>query len=72
MPRKLTHPRQIHAFTSQQETSSEVGGITRVDLVPGTNDGLLANFASVLVRPDGYLAHVRPAGDICDAEKAAV
>ena len=37
--------------------------IRSVNLAPKCNDGLLANFASVLVRPDGYLAHVR-AGEI--------
>jgi 2-polyprenyl-6-methoxyphenol hydroxylase-like FAD-dependent oxidoreductase len=37
--------------------------IRSVNLAPEGNDGLLANFASVLVRPDGYLAHVR-AGEI--------
>ena len=29
--------------------------------VPAKNDGLLADIASVLVRLDGYLAHVRSA-----------
>ena len=28
-------------------------------MAPEANDGLLANFASALVRPDGYLAHVQ-------------
>jgi 2-polyprenyl-6-methoxyphenol hydroxylase-like FAD-dependent oxidoreductase len=34
--------------------------ITSINLAPGSNHGLLASLASVLVRPDGYLAHVRP------------
>jgi 2-polyprenyl-6-methoxyphenol hydroxylase-like FAD-dependent oxidoreductase len=44
-----------------RETLSNAEGITNVNLAPEGNDGLLANFASVLVRPDGYLGHVRPA-----------
>ncbi|WMT76508.1 FAD-dependent oxidoreductase [Bradyrhizobium sp. Ash2021] len=43
-----------------RETLSNAEWITNVNLAPEGNDGLLANFASVLVRPDGYLAHVRP------------
>ena len=42
-----------------KETSSDAEWITSVNLAPSANDGLLANLASVLVRPDGYLAHVR-------------
>ena len=42
-------------------TLSKAKWITSVNLAPEGNDGLLASFASVLVRPDGYLAHVRPA-----------
>ena len=52
-----------------KETSLSAEWITSVNLAPGANDGLLANFASVLVRPDGYLAHVRPAEDARNAEK---
>jgi hypothetical protein len=33
-----------------------------------SNYRILANLASVLVRPDGYLGHVRPADDARDAE----
>jgi 2-polyprenyl-6-methoxyphenol hydroxylase-like FAD-dependent oxidoreductase len=51
-------------ITSDGGSSSDKDAITRVDLALGTVDGLLANFASVLVRPDGYLAHVRSA-DAC-------
>lgn len=43
-----------------RETVSKAEWITNVNLAPEGNDDLLANFASVLVRPDGYLAHVRP------------
>jgi hypothetical protein len=43
-----------------RETVSKAEWITNVNLAPEGNDELLANFASVLVRPDGYLAHVRP------------
>lgn len=43
-----------------KETLSNAEWITSVNLAPEGNDGLLANFASVLVRPDGHLAHVRP------------
>jgi hypothetical protein len=43
-----------------RETVSNEEWVTSVNLAPEGNDGLLANFASVLVRPDGYLAHVRP------------
>ena len=43
-----------------KETLSNAEWITSVNLAPEGNDGLLAEFASVLVRPDGYLAHVRP------------
>jgi hypothetical protein len=46
--------------TPDRETLSNAEWITDVNLVPEGNDGLLANIASVLVRPDGYLAHVRP------------
>jgi hypothetical protein len=40
-----------------------------VALASGANEGL-AGFASVLVRPDGYLAHVRPTAD-ARGERAA-
>ena len=45
---------------TDKATLSNAEWITSVNLAPEGNDGLLANFASVLVRPDGYLAHVRP------------
>lgn len=38
--------------------------VTTVDLAVGANDSLLAPFASVLVRPDGYLAHVLPTSEL--------
>src|SRR6516164_4051889 len=43
-----------------EETNSDAAWIKSINLAPGANDGLPADFASVLVRPDGYLAHVRP------------
>lgn len=39
------------------------GAINIVSLAPGANDGLLGKFASMLVRPDGYLAHVSAVDD---------
>ena len=48
-------------------TLSNAEWITSVNLASEGNDGLLAGFASVLVRPDGYLAHVRPAEGARDA-----
>ena len=52
---------QLH-LTPNAEAPSDLGTVTVVNLASGGNDGLLANFGSVLVRPDGYLAHVRPYG----------
>ena len=54
-----------------KETSSDAEWITSVNLAPGANNGLLDNFASALVRPDGYLAHVRPAEGARNVEKAS-
>jgi 2-polyprenyl-6-methoxyphenol hydroxylase-like FAD-dependent oxidoreductase len=48
--------------------TSSGGWMRTVTLGTGANNGLLANFASVLVRPDGYLAHVRPADGARDAD----
>jgi 2-polyprenyl-6-methoxyphenol hydroxylase-like FAD-dependent oxidoreductase len=45
--------------------------INLVSLAPGANDGLLGNFASMLVRPDGYVAHVRAVDDAGGIEFAA-
>ena len=45
-----------------EETTLDAAWIKSINFAPGANDGLLADFASVLVRPDGYLAHVRPKG----------
>ena len=58
-------------LTPDAETLSDTSVITAVNVAYSGNDGLLANFASVLVRPDGYLAHVRPANDAPAAEKTA-
>ena len=45
-----------------EEATSDAAWIKSINLAPGANDGLPADFASVLVRPDGYLAHMRPKG----------
>jgi hypothetical protein len=42
-----------------------------VRLTPGANDGLLGKFASLLVRPDRYLDHVRVVDDAGSIEFAA-
>jgi len=42
-----------------KETLSNVKWIRSVTLAREANNGALTNFASVLVRPDGYLAHVK-------------
>ena len=47
------------------------GAINIVSLAPGANDGLLGKFASTLVRPDGYLAHVSAVDDAGGIEFAA-
>jgi 2-polyprenyl-6-methoxyphenol hydroxylase-like FAD-dependent oxidoreductase len=57
-------------LASDEMIASNAGAMTIVALAPGANDGLFANLASVLVRPDGHLAHVRPATDARGAEKA--
>jgi hypothetical protein len=44
-----------------EKAPSDVGSIKNVNLPYGSNHRVLANLASVLVRPDGYLGHVRPA-----------
>jgi hypothetical protein len=45
--------------------------VTVVALACGADAGMFASFASVLVRPDGYLAHVRPAADARGARRVA-
>jgi hypothetical protein len=47
------------------------GAINIVSLAPSANDGLLGKFASMLVRPDGYLAHVSAVDDAGGIEFAA-
>jgi 2-polyprenyl-6-methoxyphenol hydroxylase-like FAD-dependent oxidoreductase len=56
-------------FTPDTETSSDMSDVTNVNLVPVENNALLANLASVLVRPDGYLAHIRPVANANRAER---
>jgi hypothetical protein len=45
--------------------------MTVVALAPDSDTGMFTSLASVLVRPDGYLAHVRSAVDVRGAERAA-
>jgi hypothetical protein len=45
--------------------------INIVSLAPGANDGLLGKLASMLVRPDGYVAHVRAIDDAASIEPMA-
>jgi hypothetical protein len=47
--------------TADEAIYSNAGAIVRVNLAPGAAEGPFAGRASALVRPDGYLAHVRPA-----------
>jgi hypothetical protein len=58
-------------FVADEAENPHACAITTVNLAPHGNDGLLANLASVLVRPDGYLAEVRPAASAVGAERAA-
>jgi 2-polyprenyl-6-methoxyphenol hydroxylase-like FAD-dependent oxidoreductase len=53
---------QLH-FSPDAETTSDPRTTIVVNLLPPASGELLANLASALVRPDGYLAHVRPAND---------
>jgi len=54
-----------------EKAPSDVGSIKNVNLKNGSNHRVFTNLASVLVRPDGYLGHVRPADDARDAERPA-
>jgi hypothetical protein len=45
--------------TSDEKTSSDASTIVSANLAPGENNALFADLASVLVRPDGYIAHIR-------------
>ena len=58
-------------FASDEAIPSNADVITNVRLAPRANDGLLADFDAVLVRPDGYLAHVFCTSGARGAEKAA-
>jgi len=50
---------------------SEMGNVAAVTLAADFKEGLFADFAAVLVRPDGYVAHVRsPAGHASGAKRA--
>jgi hypothetical protein len=46
---------------AESDSTPGMGAINVVNLASDANDGLLGKFASMLVRPDGYLAHVRAA-----------
>lgn len=59
--RFLEDGRWVRMQLAPNKENSDAKWITNVDLAPRARGGLLANLASVLVRPDGYLAHVRPA-----------
>src|SRR5262249_51859997 len=50
-------------FLPDAETISDLGPTILVDMRSPANGGPLANLASALVRPDGYLAHVKPVND---------
>ncbi|MGY4368663.1 hypothetical protein ACVW1A_004728 [Bradyrhizobium sp. LB1.3] len=58
-------------LSPDEKVPSDVGSIKNVILPNGSNHLALANLASVLVRPDGYLGHVRPAEGARNAERAA-
>jgi 2-polyprenyl-6-methoxyphenol hydroxylase-like FAD-dependent oxidoreductase len=47
-------------LTSDESTAPDANIVAGANLVPGQNKALLADLASVLVRPDGYLSHVVP------------
>jgi 2-polyprenyl-6-methoxyphenol hydroxylase-like FAD-dependent oxidoreductase len=53
------------------KTAAGIGSIKNVNLPNASNHRVLANLGAVLVRPDGYLGHVRPAGDAREAENRA-
>jgi hypothetical protein len=52
------------------ESLPDASGIIFVTLAAGANDPLINSFASVLVRPDGYLAHVRRVNGASNGENA--
>ncbi len=47
-------------FSAESDTPTDVHPVTVVNMAHDANDGPFAEFASILIRPDGYLAHVRP------------
>jgi 2-polyprenyl-6-methoxyphenol hydroxylase-like FAD-dependent oxidoreductase len=46
-------------LTLDEKTSSDASTIVSANLAPGESNALFADLASVLVRPDGYIAHIR-------------
>jgi 2-polyprenyl-6-methoxyphenol hydroxylase-like FAD-dependent oxidoreductase len=55
------------SLSPDEKAPSETGSIKTANLPNASNHPVLANLASVLVRPDGYLGHVRAADDARDA-----
>jgi 2-polyprenyl-6-methoxyphenol hydroxylase-like FAD-dependent oxidoreductase len=53
------------------EMFSDTRAIKVANLAADANHGRLAGLAAALVRPDGYLAHIRPATEVSTAEKGA-
>jgi len=68
----LQQGRWVLLGVAAEGSATPVGGaINIVSLAPGANDGLPGKFASMLVRPDGYVAHVRAVDDAGSIEFAA-
>ena len=68
--RLLENGRRVRLQLASDEAAIS-DAMTVVPLAPGANEGMFASFTSVLVGPDGYLAHVRPVADARRAERAA-
>ena len=56
---------------AETKATSDVREATIVTLAPDANDGVFARFASLLLRPDGYVAFVHPADTASSMEKFA-
>lgn len=52
-------------FTTHEDAVSDVGAIRIVAVAQGGRDGVMDKCSSALVRPDGYLAHIRST-DACN------
>ena len=55
----LEKGRSIRLQFTRERLASDDDGVRVVELSLGTGTGLLADLTSALVRPDGYLGHVR-------------